>query len=815
MQCNQSRKSRKILPRVLLYGVAVLLLIVGLGSLWFYQQLRGSLPMMNGDAPLAGLTAPVTVDRDALGLVTLRAGNRLDLARAIGLVHAQERYFQMDLLRRSAAGELSELFGAAAVERDRAVRLHRFRNRARDVLTHLPEAQRVMLEVYSAGVNAGLAALAAPPFEYLLLRDTPVAWRPEDSLLAIYAMYQTLQDDLPIRESMTGLLHDTLDPALADFLDQRGSEWDAPLQGGAFATSPPPGPDIVDLRRLPPVPVSVSLNEPGRENLEVESAGSNNWAVAGNHTAHGGALLANDMHLSLNVPNIWFRAAFVYPDEQGEERRIDGVTLPGVPAIVVGSNGHIAWGFTNSQGDWADLVELEPDPHDADAYLTAQGPRRFQHDREIIRIKHAAPEELDVLSTQWGPVYDADHRGRRRALRWVAHDRDAVNLDMLKLETANSVPEALDIAAESGLPEQNFVVADADGHIGWTLMGRIPRRFGHDGRTPRSWADGDSGWDGWVAPTEYPRIIDPPSGRLWTANARVVSGDDLQMLGFGGYRLGARAKQIRDALLGLEQANEADMLALQLDDRALFLVRWRDLLLHSLESSALAGNPRRQAMYRQVANWGGRAAVDSVGYRLVREFRTAVTERVMTPLTQAAKQADATFDIVWFRQYEGPLWWLISEQPAHLLAANYADWRALFLAAIDDVIANLPEQDTDLPHYTWGAYNTSRIQHPFSRVLPGLGRWLDMPALPLPGDTTMPRVQGRSAGASERLAVSPGHEETGLLHMPAGQSGHPLSPHYRDGHSDWVQGSPRAFLPGPVQDSLRLLPAPVRAGRDP
>jgi penicillin amidase len=813
MPNSTPEQSRRILTRAIPLGVAALSLILGLGGSWFYTQLRSSLPVLTGTLPLAGLTASVTVDRDALGVVTLRAGNRLDVARATGFIHAQERFFQMDLLRRSAAGELAELIGSAALERDRGLRIHRFRRRARDVLAHLPASQRLMVEVYSAGVNAGLAALAAPPFEYLLLRAAPAPWRPEDTLLVIYAMYLVLQGDGATRESMVGVLHDTLHPALASFLDPPGTEWDAPLQGEPFATPPPPGPEVVDLRAPPAGDRGISRERRRDDDAWVEQAGSNNWAVAGSHTAHGGALLANDMHLGLGVPNTWYRAVFVYPDERGEERRIVGVNLPGAPAVVVGSNGRIAWGFTNSQGDWTDLVELDPD--DADYYRTPQGPRRFQIDQERIAVRNAEPEILEIRSTPWGPVYDTDHQGRLRALRWVAHDREAVNLELLWLETADDVTEALAVAERSGLPGQNFLVADAGGRIAWMLMGPIPRRFGHDGRIPRSWADGSRGWDGWIGAAERPRLIDPPGGRIWTANARVVSGPWLRMLGFGGYRLGARARQIRDGLLALEQADEGDMLALQLDDRALFLARWRDLLLATLDPKAVDADPRRRVLRRAVENWGGRAAVDSVGYRLVRAFRSAVAQRVLDPLTQAAWQADAAFDMEWIRQHEGPLWRLVSEQPAHMLAADYADWQALFRAAVDDLAARFPGRDDALARFTWGERNTSRILHPFSHVVPWIGRWLDMPDIPLPGDSNMPRVQSPRAGASQRMAVAPGREERGIFHMPGGQSGHPLSPHYHDGHGAWVRGEPSPLLPGPARHTLRLVPARPRPGKNP
>lgn len=781
-----------------LIGVLVISAPVG----WLVFRLTGSLPQLDGRVILEGLSAPVTVERDNLGVPAVRGQNRLDLARATGFLHVQERFFQMDLLRRSAAGELAELFGSAALNADLNVRVHRFRSRARTILASLPSQDRQLIDAYAAGVNAGLDALKSPSFEYLLLGEAPVAWRAEDTLLAIYAMYLDLQENQWPRESTLGLLYELLPPALYRFLAPEGTEWDAPLQGEPFATLPIPGSESIDLRARPPSVVQNTDDEVLSE--RPVASGSNNWAVAGAHTVHGKGVLANDMHLALRVPNIWYRVSLVYPDEQGRERQVTGVTLPGTPAVVAGSNGRVAWGFTNSEGDWADLVVLESALEDS--YRSPEGPRGFERHLETIRVKDDEDHHLEVLETVWGPVIDRDYRGRRRALRWVAHDAEAVNLELIRLETAATVEAALDIANRTGMPAQNLVAADAEGHIGWTIAGPIPRRRGQAGRLPRSWTDGEQGWDGWLAPQAYPRIVDPPRGRIWTANNRLIGGEALTKLGNGGYALGARARQIRDDLLNIERADEADMLAVQLDDRALFLQRWRDLLLRVLTPEAVAADPRRRELRRYVAGWSGRAGIGAVGYRMVRTFRTFVAQRVFGPLLAACEAADPRFDYGWIRQYEGPLWRLLEQQPMHLLDPAYVTWQDLFLAAVDAMLDRFLRDGSGLAEHSWGEYNTSRIRHPFSRSIPWLGYWLDMPRIPLPGDVNMPRVQGPAEGASERLVVAPGRETGGIFHMPAGQSGHPLSPHYRDGHGAWVNGEPTPFLPGPAVYRLRLVP---------
>ena len=779
---------------------------------------------MEGERAVAGLGAPVRIERDALGVPVVRGGSRLDVARATGFLHAQERFFQMDLLRRSAAGELAALIGRPALEMDREARVLRLRLVARRAVKALRADERDMLAAYTSGANAGLAALGAPPFEYLALRSEPAKWRDEDSLLCALAMYRDLQGRQPWQESVLGLMRETLPPALAAFLAPVGTEWDAPIEGDPIRMPAVPGPEVVDLRRAQPeeaVARVLSPSDPGAlaflgVPIGLGSAGdddavrgSNNWAVAGTHTAHGGALLANDMHLGISVPNTWYRLSLVFPGVDGE-RRVTGVTLPGAPFVVAGSNGHVAWGFTNSEGDWADLVLLEPDPANPEAYLTPEGPRTLERETETIEVKGEKAETLVVESTIWGPVIDKDYAGRRRALAWVALREGGLNASLVRMESVGGLDEAQALAPEAGMPNQNFVVADSAGHIGWTIIGRIPRRVGQDGSVPTSWADGSRRWDGWLAPGDYPRVVDPPSGRIWTANARVVSGEKLGRVGVGGYDLGARQGQIRDDLLAIEKASESDMLRIQLDDRALLLARWQKLLLATLTPDALAQGAQRAEARRLVEAWGGHAAIDSVGYRIVRAFRERVRDLVLDPLLAPARAKDPKLrpGTAPNSRWEGPVWAVVTERPAHLLAPRHGSWDALLLAALDEAVLELTKGGRPLAGRSWGERNTTLIRHPLSRAVPQLASFLDMPQEPLPGDNHMPRFQSPSAGASERFSVSPGREEQGYFHMPCGQSGHPLSPHYADGHAAWAKGEKTPFLPGPAVQVLTLVPGP-------
>ena len=788
----------QLLQRIASWSLVMLLSVTMAG----YILLRASLPQLDGQVRADTIRDAVVIDRDAAGIPVISAGNRFDLAYATGFVHGQDRFFQMDLSRRRAAGELAELIGPVALPLDKRNRLHRFRNRARAVATHLTTFEKAVVSAYAAGVNAGLGGLSARPFEYLLLRTNPQRWEPEDSLLVAYNMFLELNDDRADRDARRGLAHQVLPQALFDFLYPDGTNWDAPLTGDPRPVAPVPGPS--ELSRADSNPGSGHEPAPARE--EVFLPGSNNWAVAGTLTDTGRAIVANDMHLGITTPNVFYRARLIVDGDV--PRDLNGVTLPGVPLLVAGSNGHVAWGNTNSYGDWTDAVIVRPGDAPG-TYLTSRGSRKFTTYEETINVKGGDPVEILIRETIWGPVLEnpADPE-TLLAVSWLAHKAEAVNLRGLDLEVATSAEESLQIANRMGMPPQNFVVGDAAGNIGWTIAGRIPLRSEFDPSLPADWSDTD-GWSGWLAADQYPRILNPDSHRIWTANARVIDGESLSKIGDGGFDLGARARQIRDGLFAHDHFRPADMLSIQIDDRALFLTRWQGLLLDTLDADAVRDHAGRQDYRNLAENWEPRASADSVGYRLVRAFRTEVRERVFNMLMQPVREKfGSDTRLRMSNQFEAPLWTMINEQPRHLLSAEYSSWQELLIAAIDENLRYYRETyDGSLSQRTWGERNTAAIQHPLSRAVPFLARWLDMPRDLLPGDSNMPRAQGPTFGASERFAVAPGDEANGYLHMPAGQSGHPLSAYYSRGHQDWVQGHASAFLPGEAKHTLTLVPS--------
>ncbi len=800
--------------RFLLAVLALAMVAIVASGCYVRAQLRGSLPVLDGAMTLPGLDAGVTVTRDALGVPTVTGSSRQDVARALGFLHAQDRFFQMDLQRRQPAGELAALVGARAADLDAQVRVHRFRTVARDAYARSTPEWQALLDAYAAGVNAGLDHLQSPPFEYLMLRALPEPWRPEDSILTVHAMFIALQGRQAGFEQTMEQLRQAVPEAMFRFLAVAGSSWDAPMQGDG-AERPVPGPEVMNLRagasRAAGMLARTSPHD--ADAIDHAAVGSNNWAVDGAHADGGGALLANDMHLQLGVPNIWYRASLAFPDP-GDPLRVmtlHGVTLPGLPVQVVGSNGYVAWGFTNTGGDWSDLVRIDPDPRDATRYLTPGGSAPFETLTETIAIKGGEPRIVSIRATIWGPIVWRDVDGREYAQRWVAHDPDVMAGELSRPERVRTVDEMLLAAVGAGMPHQNVAAADADGRIGWSVTGALPRRRGFDGFVPESWADGSKGWDGYLDAGAVPRLVDPPGGRVWTANAPVVDGLQLALIGDGGYADGIRAHMIRDRLLDIERATPVDMLAVQLDDRAVFLDRWRELLLGVLalpDAAAPAARASGRQEFARLAQttWTGRASPESAGYRLVRAFRAEVARDVLGVLTAPAVERDATFDFTRTPRSEGPLWAVVLAQPRHLLDPRYDSWNALFLAAVDRAIDDLTRDGRTLASRTWGEVNTAQIVHPLASAVPALARWLDMPGDPLPGDVFTPRAQSSRTGASERMVVSPGREAEGLLHMPTGQSAHPLSPFFGAMHRSWVEGTPVPLLPGPAQHTLTLTP---------
>lgn len=787
----------------------IVIVVVAAGAFGLaWRAMRASLPQLDGTAKVAGIGAEAAIERDARGVPTIVAATREDLAFATGYAHGQDRFFQMDLSRRLAAGELSALFGEIALRSDRQKRRFAFRDVARRVLAAASPAERRIVEAYARGVNAGVAGLGSRPWEYLLLRAEPRPWLPEDSVLVVHSMWWQLQwgslrDELDRRRlerAAAGRADTEAAHALVAFIWAGRSSWDTPNYGKEArcvqAACAQPAPVLSQ-----PFPALLRFNGPaGRTGDEVAKPGSNAWAVSGIYTRSGVALIANDMHLDLGVPAVWYPARLRLEGTAALD--LSGVTLPGTPALVAGSNGQIAWGFTNSYGDFAD------------ARWGPCASSDYAERTEIFELKGGDPVQVTYHDLQRGDpgagvVLDGEDfaddvaSGECLQAAWLAAKPEATNFGLLALERARNIDEVLAQAPGIGIPGQNMVVGDASGRIAWTLLGRVPRGSGPD-RLFGAVEFRDS--------LDHPRIADPPVGRLWTANQRVVSGeleavvgDDEVDVGAGGYDIGARARQIRDDLLSLTKpATEADMLAIQLDTRARFLARWRDLLLTLIDEEVMRDKPARREFRRLVSEWQAKAAPEAVGYRLVRAFRGSALNALWRSLSGGL--LGAGFDGRRPGQFEAGGFRLLRERPNSIAPPGGGSWKAFLLDRLDATIEELLAGCDTLATCTYGELRPVRIRHPLSRAVPVLSGMLDMPVRKLPGDHHMPRVQDGGFGASERMAVSPGRERDGYLALPGGPSGHPLSPFYRTGFEDWAEGRPTPLLPGSVAHRLVLEP---------
>jgi len=782
-----------------LFAIAIGSMVAGAAVLWLVCS--ASLPVRDGALTLPGLQAPVAVAFDGYGTPTVTAESRVDAFRVLGYVTAQDRLFQMDLLRRTSAGRLAEIFGDQAVPIDVKQRRLGLSRVAEAVLRRLPADQSAVLSAYAEGVNTFLEEMRIPPFECLVLAYRPTRWEPTDSLLVVLAMFQMLngsEDDeqngtvmkASLPEDVAGFLLPSLDPYTAQL-----------LRGGSRHEMPAPVPveALAALRRTGAQSRSSQMSMVPSRKREI---GSNAWVVGPTKTADGRAILANDMHLDVGVPNIWYRVQLRYGRSE-----LSGVVVPGIPVVIAGSNGSVSWGLTNVEGDFLDLVRLELNPQNPNEYATPEGWERFIQRQERIAVSSGPDRIVDIQETRWGPVAEEPLMGEPVALRWTALDPEAVDLGLLHMDQARSVWDGIAVATRAGTPPNNILLADAGGHIAWTYMGRIPIRRGLDGSVSQSWSDGRTGWSGFIPPDELPRIVDPPSGYLVSANHRMTDETYPYVIGHA-YASGYRAVRITERLRGMERIREQDLLALQLDTTTQVYDFYRDLLRGLLTDDVIARRPELADARQAVDRWDGRADKDSRGFALLVMFRRTLGASVFAPFLQGCREKDAGF--VFDGDLDTPLRSLLVEQALATLPdpVTFADWPSFLLHELAETVAAL-KADYGILHIddlAWGTANRVHMTHPLSEALPVVGRWLDMGDDAVSGCGPCVRVQSGSLTASERMVVSPAHHADALFHMPGGQSGHPLSPHYRDQQRNWSQELPTPLPAGKSIQTLKFSP---------
>lgn len=765
---------------------AFLCLFVGV----IYILVSKSLSIHVGEVSIEQLTKEVEIFRDKRGIPTIAAENRKDIALALGFLHAQERFFQMDVMRRAAAGELSELFGDVSLQFDKERRFHRLRKVAQATWTQLTDKEKDLLQAYTYGVNNGLGSLQAKPIEYYLLNSEASPWKPEDSLLVGLGLFFELQDSKGHVDITRGVMQRLLPERVYRFFMENGSVWDASLDKSRIQMIDiPPAADFEYLKSHSTIKAAYSKNAP--ENMK----GSNQWAVSGSLTKDGRALLACDMHLNLAVPNIWYRATFHYNDENHEATEVHGATLPGTPLMAVGSNRHIAWGFTNAYIDTTDV------------FIISETDKKTEITQEMewINVKGSAAVPYEISISPHGPLLVNKYFNSSLALRWIAHDSLALNMRLTDLETTRSAFDALQVSRRIRVPIFNFLVADVNGHIGWTLIGALPERQGFDGKTPIRTNRKFMHWSGFVDPSTYPVIYDPPEGIIVTANNRTLGNAWTKLIGNNGFLNGMRAFQITKRLKENKLYNEAEMLNIQLDDEAIFFNRWKDLLL-GLLTDMKKRNAHQEELLDLLNEWDGFCTIDSSAYYWIRSFRDKVSKKVLDRLFQPCIQAYNHIDLSTF-DLEEPLWLIVYQKPDYLVSPDFESWEVELSAYLKEVLEEVPFNKS-ISEQTWGKRNKLAINHPLGDAIPLIGRLLNMPNDQVSGDFWVPHVSGPNVGASQRLVVSPGSEEKGIFVAPGGQNGHPLSRNYSDCHHSWVDGKADSLLPEETISKLVLQKKP-------
>lgn len=651
-----------------------------------------------------------------------------------GWVDAHDRFFQMDLMRRAAAGRSAELFGALAVDADGEARRYGLHRVAHEAAAGLPQRHRVLLDAYVTGVNRRLAE-PGRPLEYWLLRSRPQPWTPEDSLLVQLFLYQQLAlDEAGAR--LEFVVRRTLLPAVADFLTARGDPFSADPDHGR----------TVPLDELRDVLKSTS-DVPVRPTVELTAVtGSNCWAVGGARTARGVPLLVNDMHLGYTAPPVFHRVDVRYPGGRGV-----GFAVPGVPLLVSGSNGRVAWGVANVPGDTTRLVPLSADED-------------LRERVEEIAVRKAAPRTVTLAECDAGiPVADPV-LGVPAVVVWAATSAHNTDLGWLDLLGASDVGEFVRIVQHSGSLPLAVIAVDRS-EIVQTVSGRFPEWDG-DGRIRgvrpparlpihRAGADGLAVW-----------ANDPPAAELGADVGR-------------NYPASYRRHRIAQRLQARDDWSEGAMAALQLDDDAGFFAFYRDL--------AWRGLPHMDAGVRAeltsiLDEWDGRSSANSAAFGVLLEFRRRLVCAVFDRILCGCRDRDSQLRYAW-RNPEPTLRALLSAPDELASWFGSADWAQFIGRHLGDAASSIRRDGRALSQVRWADLLPQRLRHPMSGT--PVTAWFNLPVLRGDGGPESILATGVDSGPVQRLVVAPGEEAHGLAGMPGGQSGAPWSVYYRDQHRSW------------------------------
>ena len=774
---------------VILIVVAALLAVLVLGAAVFAYAYRRrvlglSLPRTRGAMALAGLGAPVTVERDAYGVPHIDASSMPDAAFAMGVVHAQDRLWQLEFVRRVASGRVSEFAGAEGIEMDRFMRRLGLFRIAREEAHRAAGDARIMLEAYSAGVNSVIESVKRPPLEFRLLDLEPEPWTPAHTLVVVKLLALGLGMNWDTEMQRLHLLR-AVGPERAAGLDVVYPDTNpTTLHEATVASRPEGGP----LGSLP------GYREAARWIPSMLGA-SNAWVVAGSRTATGRPLLCNDPHMAPSVPSIWY-AAHV---RAGSEFEVTGVSPPGVPLILIGHNRRCAWGLTNSFADCQDLVIEEFDSPAGSAHRTPRGFEPTRVVREVIHVRGRSDEVEEVVLTRHGPVVERIDDVERNvwrglALQWTALTPGTFASGLLKLQRAADWASFREAMAELDAPSQNAVYADVDGHIGFTVGGRIPvRRRRPTGVPAPGWTD-EALWVRFLDGRELPSILDPLEGRIVTANNR-IGGDGAYIA--SDYMNGYRAARIEEMLDTVEV--DAALAARMQTDVVSPPARQAVRLLRGF----VCGSNSAERLRQRLADWDGVMSAGAIEPTIYEAFMRRLAEHALRP-TCGDAWAIATGYNLQHPVFDYPANLVSRWTPELLSLWENADtallrggtWAQTASDALADTWVDLEEQlGRSLRRWRWGRAHALPLEHPFSRRRP-LGLFFGRRDVPVGGsaDTVMATAyvphdpfRSRLSAPTWRQVLDVGNWDQCTAILLPGQSGQPGSRHYDDLVGRWSE----------------------------
>ena len=786
--------------RLLVAIVGLLVLAVVVVVLWFVWAARSSLPQIDGSIRVAGLRTSVSVLRDAQGMPHIRASSLEDAVFAQGYVTAQDRLWQMDIARRFAAGELSEILGPDLIPQDREQRILLLPVVAERAAAALSPEQRRLSEAYCAGVNAFIESHRDRlPIEFRVLRYQPRPWKVEDSFLIGANMMKALNHGTVDNERIREVVTAKLGQKLADELYPQTSVRDHPPTGGPAppnkkAKQEDPSEDDPDF-----APDSqISFNPAELQSLIEEPVpGSNNWVVSGAHTVSGRPLLSNDMHLDYGVPGIWYEVQLEVPEKNFN---VAGVSLPGAPFVIVGHNQRIAWGFTNVEPDVEDLYIEQF--NDKGEYLTPQGWKQPERRREVIHVKGAPDVTLDVEITRHGPIVTELFPGetRRLALHWTVYDAPISFATFSAADAAQNWQDFRKAFSQLSSPGQNVVYADVDGHIGYQATGQFPIRRGGDGSVPVSGADVAHEWIGTIPYDKLPSVFDPPDGIIATANARMVpNGYPYSVSTY--FDMPFRTQRIYSVLQSGRRFDTSDMLSLQMDVYSDFEKSLADRFVAAVDHS-ISATPRAKEAAELLRSWDGRVTAESPAANIIVFARRAAVREMLEPTlgavrVQALSENEKSVETVPLLKRWLPsatfLEKTLQDQPAQWLPKKYKNYDELLVAALDRAVTGeagsfkirswtrAKEFPSHFEHPIFGRIAWMRALLPQSVAGPGI--------VSLDGDQWTVKANGRYYGPSERITIDLADFDHSTMNVVTGQSGQQLSPHYLDQWSAWLNGT--------------------------